>query len=278
MGKPKSCEVSLFDELGGSLVELLVVTGIMMIVMMAVSSMFLSQQTETRALSEKLASLDLERVLIAALADGKVCAYVLNNPTVLTFNSAAALPQTITLPSSSINPAKLYSGIIPGPPVLPGPIVVEVNKPASAISNSLVVQSIQLQIISGVGSNFTGTWAITFDSTKTVRAIKPVYVTTMLTVDNTIPAFSKITGCAAEGISFVSVAANSGLCASGCPATATANCPVGKKLLTGSCSIIGGGPANTFIAQDQQSGNGWFCFLWNNSAAANGVQATAVCY
>ncbi len=76
----------------------------------------------------------------------------------------------------------------------------------------------------------------------------------------------------------VRVTASSGTCASGCAESITATCPAGRKLLTGSCSGYGGGPANTFIFEDQASGNGWYCLLWNNSAAANGVRATAVCY
>jgi hypothetical protein len=239
--------------------------------------MLVSQQTETRALSEKLATLDLEKVLISAMADGSVCKYVLNNPTELTFDSTAALPQLIILASTTVNPAKLYSNIVPGTPPTPGSVIVEVGTQASPVANSLIVQSILLEITAGAGNTYTGNWFVKFDPTKTVRPIKPVSILTTLIVDKTNPSATKIIGCSHGIFSFESIQASSS-CASSSGCTATATCPIGKTLLTGSCSVSGGGPANTFIAEDQQSGNGWYCNLWNASAAANTVQATAVCY
>jgi hypothetical protein len=87
------------NEKGQGLLEVIIAIGIMGIMMLGFASMMSSQYRETGALEQKLAAMDLEKLLIASLADGTVCQYVLNNPTVLTFDSTAALPRTISLPS-----------------------------------------------------------------------------------------------------------------------------------------------------------------------------------
>src|SRR5947209_6537565 len=91
------------NQRGQSLVQVIISASIMGIMMLAVAAMMTSQRNEAKALTEKLATSDLEKVLIASLSTGTVCSYVLNNPVVLTFNSAT-LPATITLPSTPAQP------------------------------------------------------------------------------------------------------------------------------------------------------------------------------
>jgi hypothetical protein len=177
---------------GMSLIEILIASAVSMIVMMGLITIINTQSRETTALQQRLASLDLERLLISSLADGAVCAYVLNNPSVLTFNSAI-IPNEIQLPSTT----PLYLNILPGP--VPGPIAAKVGEPASPISNTLIIDSIKLQISSGTIGRYEGNWVINFDPNKIIRGIKPVIVSTTLIVDDTVPTASKIIGCQGAG-------------------------------------------------------------------------------
>jgi hypothetical protein len=66
---------------------------------------------------------------------------------------------------------------------------------ASGYSRSLIVKSIRLEILSGAGANYLANWIVSFDATKTVRALKPLVIATTLTVDAASPSSAKITGC-----------------------------------------------------------------------------------
>lgn len=182
------------NQRGQSLVQVMISLGIMCLMMTVFATMMVNQLKETRALSEKLAAMDLEKLLIASLADGSVCSYVLGpNPSWQTFDSTLPLPQTITLTNPSPDAAALYISILPGP--TNGPLAVQVGKPVSAVSSRLTVTSIQLQIASGASGSYLGNWIVNFDPATEVRALKPVFISTKLTVDTTIPTSAKITGC-----------------------------------------------------------------------------------
>lgn len=180
---------------GQSLVAVLISVGIMGIIASSMASLFVFQYRETHALSEKLGSADLEKTLISALADGSVCQYVLNNPTVLTFDTtkvSSTTPQTINLTGP------LYASINPGPPQTPGPVVAKIGQAESGYATTLVVNSIQLLITSGSGNTYVGNWSVGFDNTKTVRALKPISVSTIITVSTTAPhtpTAAAITNC-----------------------------------------------------------------------------------
>lgn len=179
---------SAFGESGQSLVGALVGLGVAGVTVAVLASIMQIQNRETQALSDKLASLDLERTMIAALSDGTVCKYVLNNPTVLTFNAnnvSAATPQVIGIPGP------LYASVNPSP----GPALAEVNKPASRYSNNLIISSISLSIYAGSGSSYLANWIVQFDGTRLVRSIRPVSVSTTLTVDASVPSAAKIVNC-----------------------------------------------------------------------------------
>jgi type II secretory pathway pseudopilin PulG len=187
---------------GQTLISTLISVAIAGIVVMVVTSMLTYQNRESQALAEKLGARDLEQALIVALADGSVCQYVLNQPSPLTFDStqvSPSTPQTITLPGTS--PA-LYASINPGPPPTPGPVVAQVGQAASSYSNTLMVNSIKLSVVSGGGGTFIGNWIVGFDSTKTVRPLKPAMISTILIADVSAPAAATIKSCAGNKVSF----------------------------------------------------------------------------
>lgn len=175
---------------GFSIIEVLVTVGIMSIIMAGFSSMLIHQNRENKALKENFASLDLHKTLLSVLSYGPMCSYLLNNPTVLTFNTAS-LPQTLT-PSLPI-----YASL----PITTSSIpVAKIGETASSFSESMIVKSISLKVLSGSDKTYLAKWVIGFDEDKSVRAHKPVEITTILTVDNSSPTAAKIVDCMSEQV------------------------------------------------------------------------------
>ncbi len=181
---------------GFSIIEVLIVLGIMGVLFAGLSSMQMTQLREAKYLSEKLATYDLERLLINEMGEGSSCQYILNNPAVLTFDSiaVASAPQFIT-PTLPI-----YSKIVAG---VPGPILVAVGTSLSNNPSSMIVNGIRLKIESGVGNIFRGNWEISIDPTTMVKAIKPISISTVLTADLTNPRTARIISCSSSRVSFI---------------------------------------------------------------------------
>ena len=100
-----------------TLVEILVAAGMMSIIMLAFTQMFTNQQKATRALSEKLAVLDFQRLMASIIADGSVCKFD------LTDNAIPANPgnpqkftDTLPTPIPAISLTRLHSSAIGSPP------------------------------------------------------------------------------------------------------------------------------------------------------------------
>lgn len=213
--------------------------------MMAMISLQNNQTRENHALAEKLAALDFEKTLIAAMADGNVCKYVLNNPTIRTFDSTA-LPQTIAFTTP------LYTSVTSG---TPGPVLVQttVPSPVSPIANSVVPNSIALVISSGSGSSYVGSWVVGFDGSKLLRPIKPAFAGVILTVDSSQPTLAKITGCQGNGSSpppaglqYLGSCSAPPNCSAG--TATTCKCNLGEKIMmlehnsysfSGACDTVG---------------------------------------
>lgn len=190
---------------GLGIVEVLIAIGITSVVAAGLMTLMGTQSRETRSLAEKLGAMDVQQLMTAALNDGMVCKYVMNNPAVLTFNTTS-LPQTITLTGAN---QKIYASAVetsPGPPptFALGPVVAEVDplKPASSVVPSLFISSISLVIKAGSGTSYSGEWTIEFDSSKLVRPLKPVTVQTTITANVTAPygpTNAQIVGCQGGG-------------------------------------------------------------------------------
>lgn len=173
---------------GISLVETLIASGIMVILMFGFTSMVSNQQKELKSVTEILAGIDLQKNLISTLSQGTVCNYVLNNPAPQTFNSNA-LPYQIT-PTLPI-----YASVAGG---VPGQVIAQVGQPASVYSNTMIIKSIKLDVVSGSGNTYKANWIVDFDETKSVRPHKPIVVTTIIGVDKTVPGAAKIVDCMSE--------------------------------------------------------------------------------
>lgn len=168
-----------------SLIELLVVLGIAIVLLSFTTTLFVGFHRETRALAEKLEVLDLEKLLISSLADGSTCRFILNNPTILTFDSTS-LPQDLT-PS-----LPLYANVVGA---IPGPILAQVGSPVSGTSPSLIVNSIKLNITSGSGATYLASWEVGFDASQLVRPLRPISIGTTLRVDTSTPTAASILAC-----------------------------------------------------------------------------------
>jgi hypothetical protein len=170
----------------------MVAAAIMSIVTLGMASTINHMSIQSRALSEKLASMDLEKLLIASLSDGSVCNYLLKDKT---FNSNLSLSTASPLVVSLPNPTRIYASYSPTATTPLGPVVAEVGQLASPYSESLKVSAINLELTGRSGASFTGRWRVDFDGTKLVRPIKPIYVSMTLGADTADAANAKVTSC-----------------------------------------------------------------------------------
>jgi hypothetical protein len=188
--------VSVGNQSGQSLIQVMVAAAIMSVVTLGMASTINHMSVQSRALSEKLAALDLEKLLIASLSDGSVCNYLLKDKP---FNSNLSLSTTSPVVISS--PTRIYASYNPDPAATTplGPVVAEVGQLASPYSESLKVSAIKMELTGRSGSSFTGRWRVDFDGTKLVRPIKPIYVSMTLGVDTADAANAKVTSCQGAG-------------------------------------------------------------------------------
>lgn len=203
---------SRWNKQGMTLVEVLVSFGIMGILLYGVMTIQVNQRKEVQSLTESLAANDLHKILTASLSNGSVCKYILNNPVPLTFDSTVFSGGITSSPPVLTPSLPIYASVNPGPPVLTGPVLAQVNSLASTYSQTLKIQNIKLVIIGapsvlpppGPGVTFTGNWMIEFDPLTSVRPMKPLSIITTLSVDTTIPTSAKITDCMSSGNSTTS--------------------------------------------------------------------------
>lgn len=177
------------SQFGFSLIEVMVSVGILGIVSVIFATALKYQLDEIQSVGEKLAANDLHSVLLRALPQNRICSYALNNPTPLTFNANQSLPQVLT-PTLPI-----YLSVSADSPPILGPVAAEVGAPASPNSSSLLIQAIQLEILSGSGSTYLGQWRVSFDRNRSVRPVKSLVIPTVLTVDATNPSALSVTSC-----------------------------------------------------------------------------------
>ncbi|MGZ3818139.1 MAG: type IV pilus modification PilV family protein [Bdellovibrio sp.] len=177
---------------GMSLVEILVSFGVMMILISGISAMTINQQKETRALSEKLAALDLEKLLISSLSDGSICtaelASTVFHPSAYVINTTQLNQQTISLPN-------LHASSTSGAAYL-----TETNQPVSAMASQLLVDTIKFQNFTSTGpaDNYFVDLQVAFKNG--VRPLKPVTIKMIVKTNPTDPPNAKtILSCLETG-------------------------------------------------------------------------------
>lgn len=162
-------------------------SAISLLVIMGVFSMIGDMRNETRSLEEKLAALNLEGSLIRTFQDLGICTNILTQPTPWEFNS--------TLIGSATPPVYNLTSI-PSTSLVGAAALIEVGKSASPLSSSLIISKIQLTRITGSGNNYSGEFVIDFDTTKTIRSIKPLSFQMNFFTDPTTPVSAKkVLGC-----------------------------------------------------------------------------------
>lgn len=170
---------------GQSLVSVMIGMAVMGVSMLAFTSMLSGQQKETRALTEKLASLDFSRTITSILANPATCSALLGAANVVGGTS------TLTFDATSVtsnNPKVIGILKIAG---------VGGGEAVSPMAFSLIVNAtngFQLNVVSPTAANLL----VNFDQTKLVRPLKSLSFSVALQsagpVNNTT-----ITGCAAGG-------------------------------------------------------------------------------
>ncbi|MGZ6440686.1 MAG: PulJ/GspJ family protein [Pseudobdellovibrionaceae bacterium] len=170
---------------GQSLISVMIGMGVMVIMALAFMSMMSTQQKEARAIAEKLASLDLERVIIASFADGSICTAELSDSTLNP--SAPYTINTSLLSGYSIHLNAIHAAATPSSPVL-----VSAGSPVSPLINSLKVSGINFKNFTvASGNKYLAELEISFDQTNLVRSIKPVVAKVIIGTD----ASQKINSC-----------------------------------------------------------------------------------
>lgn len=204
------------NQRGMSLVEVMVAIGIMGIVMAGMATMQINQMRETRAVGEKLASLELQRTLTQVMSSGAVCNFIFNTDTTNRSGLNKTPPNsTFTVPMSGAYPLKnaFTMNNIPMTDSTASTLAAAVNSAASSYSNSLKVSSISLDITgSGTGGQFSADLNVTFNSPggpdTPVRQIKMLSMPLVLQTTIAGPT-ATVTGCTAN------VLASAGSCPAG---------------------------------------------------------------
>lgn len=176
-----------------SLVEVLVSLGILAVVISGMTSYMASSSREVRALTETLAKLDTEKLLIASLADGVACSAELANPSVWT---AGAQPYTIdstnpaTLAATSIKLDKMHASAAANAPVL-----IATGVAPSPMANLLMVSGITVGNFQTTGAADLYLADLTVSFTGSIRQPSPIVLKKTIATVPTGPATKKITAC-----------------------------------------------------------------------------------
>jgi hypothetical protein len=175
----------------------MVAIGILSIAMMGMMTLQTNLQRETRALTEKLESLDLEKFIISALADGRICTAELT-PSV--FNGNKSFKINAGNPEETVFTLEkgLHSSVTD-----PTKILIASGDVPSALIKTLKVKSDGITITDfvKVDSNlYSANIKVEFDGKNLVRQIKPISVKTTVATNTS----NTIIGCgiAAGGAAF----------------------------------------------------------------------------
>ncbi len=179
-----------------SIVEVLMTIGLLGIISAGITSMILSQNKQTRAVAENLAAQDLYKSLITSLSNSEVCKFILSKHK---YNIQAVMNGR-SISKVDLGDEPIYMNMSASG--TPGLILTKKGDQASVYANNLFVSGIFYEITSGTiaGSkgSFKGQWIIEFDSSKTVRPMKRLNISSLITLNVTDQTASEIISCMNE--------------------------------------------------------------------------------
>jgi Tfp pilus assembly protein PilV len=220
------------SQAGTSLIQVLIALGIMGIVSVGFATMMVNQQRQATQLTEKLASLDVVRVVTSSLSDGSVCTFMLTNggPIVINPMAIAPIPAFASLPSR---------GAVGSTPVA----VADGVTPASPMSTRLAVNSIQFKDLAcatlpctPTSNEFTANLQLDFNQAKLTISLAPLKFPVLIATVGP-PGAQTIASCAGGRApvrqvvksTTVSCGGSQAFCAP-VSAPAVATCPPGFRL------------------------------------------------
>lgn len=151
--------------------------------MAASSAMYIAQLRQIQALNESMGKLELEGSVIKALSTNGICSFLMSDPsqssTATTPNrSKDAINATsiTTLAAEQVSIARLPASTLSTSTVS----VASVGALASANSSTLFVSSMKFQNFRNSGiDQYLADFVISFDSTRTVRPLRPITITNL---------------------------------------------------------------------------------------------------
>lgn len=165
----------LANQRGQSLIQLMISMAISGVVMMALITVTSTEAKQSAAMQQKLAALDLQRTLTAALQDGSICSYIVATTSVPAFD-----PLTFSAPGEHLfmRMSSIPSSVTPGAI----PLVVADNQTAvSPIDDSVTAQSIAIDDVqcnprpcTGDTTDYTANITVTLTSQSLLSPLQPL--------------------------------------------------------------------------------------------------------
>lgn len=185
------------NQCGFSIMELMVALPIIIFIGLGISTMMISQSREARALTEKLAILDLQRSITSYLGNGTACGNMFTTTNLLTpgrlvFNTSAVTPS---------NPHEFSLRSLPMSSTGTLPPLINAGDLVSPLSNTLFLRPSTGAATDGLRLSITsinppmGTLTLNFDQDRLVRGVKNLEIPLMIKLTPLSPSTARITGC-----------------------------------------------------------------------------------
>lgn len=265
------------NQRGMGLTQVIVAIGVSSILISAMVAMTTYQARESRGLTEKLAAIDLQRLITASVSDATVCSYIVTHGATTDFDASSI---TATQSQGPIN----LGNILRASDSPTGAQLAEVGRLASPFSTTLKVQSIELAEINcgatctpTATSSFNAVIRVNFDTSGSVRGLASAAAPVILQTTGA-GATKTITGCAGVtgGSSKLSGYQMIQQWIPVCNAYVPLCCPGTKKLLGGACYSDWG-----WCSSSTMNGSCFYGVAWTGyaggSMCGSGIMITITC-
>lgn len=192
VGKKYRKNQFLFTENGFGLVQVVIASSIMVVLSLGMATMFMSQQSQVKILSQKQEIIDLKNTLLRQISNSSVCSWQLANKTF----SINPIP-TLTAPSATVI-ALANNTIYTGTDNASPPIARKDNAIVGTSTN-LVVESVSFQEIyqvNAASNEYLGSFVISFkQSTGSILQAPAKVQQTIVAPPDATPGLARITSC-----------------------------------------------------------------------------------